>query len=793
MFARHSLAFSTCLFHGSHRASPSHRESAKAKPTRLALCGPAAAFLLLFALAPCRAQIANVTDDTSTPIPGAGHDYIKMFNETVNPANGSVSLRIQAPVPPGRRLTIPFAFAYDSNGVHHLSQTGAGSAVWWSDSTVLSKGGWSYALPTISFRAATIDYNPFPQHDYKCDFSNDYVFSDPLGGRHALGIAYVWDSYQQCQQVPNRPNTVSTGGDDIYYASMPSGEPLNITDPDGTTYDFQGYGGRGGGGFLFNIPVSATDRNGNAITFSLSGQNVTVTDSLARNVISTSGFGATGNTVNVSGLPNPSYTLTWGTASTNFPRPGVVGTGPNTYCTAISADAESQPVITAIALPNSTSYTFTYEGTFGLLSEVKFPTGGWIKYSWGWSSTPAEFTSFTDSQGNPGQCKYEYDNYQLKHRYVSFDGTNTALQQDFSYTTNWQVGQSGVATWTTKTTTVTTHDYLAGTTYTTVYTYGSVVQAAQPDDCAGTNICIQVGQQIPVENSVVYNGGSGALRAVTKGWKDQFELACELDSQDGSGLSGLNSLYGVGAQVTDKQEYNYGQITGTSACSQSQLTAPGTTATRETIIAYASLTNAEGYPIDDRPSDIAIYGNGSKAAETTYGYNAGDHTGNALTKTRKCLYGCSSDATTSYGYTYGNVTSMTDPRGYTTNYEYNSTYDGAYLTKITYPPTTGASHVVSFGYDFNSGELTSSTDQNGQITTYHYNDNLARLTETDYPCTAAGCGNTKISYNDSPLDPSITVSKLLTGSSSYVTTSTMDGMGHVTRVALTSDPGSGGG
>lgn len=751
----------------------------------MALCGLAAAFFCLFLVAPCRAQIANVTDDTSTPIPGAGHDYIKMFNETVNPANGSVSLRIQVPVPPGRRLSIPFAFAYDSNGVHHLSQTGMGSAVWWSDSTVLSKGGWSYALPTISFRASTIDYNPFPQHDYKCDFSNDYIFGDPLGGRHALGIAYVWDSYQQCGSVRNPPHTVSSGGDDIYYASMPSGEPLNITDPDGTTYNFQGYGGRGGGGFLFNIPVSATDRNGNAVTFSLSGQNVTVKDSLLRNVVSTSGFGATGNTVTVSGLPSPSYTLTWGTASTNFPRPGVVGTGSNTYCQAISSDVETQPVISEIALPNGTSYQFLYEGTFGLLRQVIYPTGGWIKYSWGWSSTPAEFTSFTDSQGNPGNCKYEYDNYQLQHRYVSFDGTNTALQQDFSYTTTWQVGPSGVATWTTKTTTVTTHDLLAGTSYTTVYTYGSVTQPAQPDDCAGTNICIQVGQQIPIETQVAYNGGS--LRSVTKAWYDQFELGCELDSQDASGLGGLYYLYGAGAQVTDKKEYNYGQITGTSACSQSQVTAPGTTATRETVITYdTALTNSYGYHIDDRPSDITINGNGARAAETTYGY---DSKGNALTKTRKCLYGCSSDATTGYGYDgYGNATSMTDPRLNATNYEYNSTYAGAYLTKITYPMTSGASHVESFGYDFNSGELTSSTDQNGQVTTYHYNDNLARLTETDYPCTAAGCGNTKIMYNDSPLDPSVTVSKLLTGSTTYNTTSTMDGMGHVTKVAITSDP-----
>lgn len=72
-------------------------------------------------------QIANVTDQTSTPVPDSGHDYVHMLTETVNPANGSVSVRIQVPVPKGRGLALPFAFAYDSNGVNVLySGTGQG-------------------------------------------------------------------------------------------------------------------------------------------------------------------------------------------------------------------------------------------------------------------------------------------------------------------------------------------------------------------------------------------------------------------------------------------------------------------------------------------------------------------------------------------------------------------------------------------------------------------------------------------------------------------------------------------
>jgi len=58
----------------------------------------------------------SVNNGTSTPIPGAGHNYIELLNETVDPANGSLSLNFGFDVPPGRGVTVPFAFTYHSNG-----------------------------------------------------------------------------------------------------------------------------------------------------------------------------------------------------------------------------------------------------------------------------------------------------------------------------------------------------------------------------------------------------------------------------------------------------------------------------------------------------------------------------------------------------------------------------------------------------------------------------------------------------------------------------------------------------
>ncbi len=67
----------------------------------------------------------------------------------MNPANGSVSIRIQVPVPLGRRLTVPFGFSYDSDGVHHLTGE-LGYSSWSSNAGQLvsgervAAGGWLY-------------------------------------------------------------------------------------------------------------------------------------------------------------------------------------------------------------------------------------------------------------------------------------------------------------------------------------------------------------------------------------------------------------------------------------------------------------------------------------------------------------------------------------------------------------------------------------------------------------------------------------------------------------------------
>ena len=96
----------------------------------------------------------------------------------------------------------------------------------------------------------------------------------------------------------------------------------------------------------------------------------------------------------------------------------------------------SVQVITALYLPNGEHYEFGYDPTTGLLTEITYPDGGWVKYTWGWN-TRADHIYLYDTKGNEGACGWTYDVPAVTERQVSFNGSTVALNQTFSYTTNF--------------------------------------------------------------------------------------------------------------------------------------------------------------------------------------------------------------------------------------------------------------------------------------------------------------------------------------------------------------------
>lgn len=148
-----------------------------------------------------QAQMVNLGDDLSRPVPGAGHDYIHMLNETVDPASGNLSFKIDLPVPKGRGLTIPLAITYNSGEVYRFSSLlpgcGAlGNGPCSNPSPLLRIiNGWSDTFPYTTMSWANPGLYPYTDMNGTqgsgCDTTFSYTFYDPSGNSHLLGLAAI--------------------------------------------------------------------------------------------------------------------------------------------------------------------------------------------------------------------------------------------------------------------------------------------------------------------------------------------------------------------------------------------------------------------------------------------------------------------------------------------------------------------------------------------------------------------------------------------------------------------------
>lgn len=239
-------------------------------------------FVYVTLLAPAAlAQIPSASDTTSTPAPGA-HNYLGSPVETVNPANGSASIRIPVRMPPGRQLTMPFSFAYDTNGAFYMGSNPihAGGPQYLSLRTSIgSVGGWSYSYPVMSFYGGTWTIPGSLDHLITCHGSTNYVFQDPNGNRHNLGLSVSPDvaspdGYDNCNAGLDSDGEFTTGqeGPLIASTSIPTINngtfpAVYVTDGHGASYSFPG-GGPGTTG-ITELATGLSDRNGNTLTITI--------------------------------------------------------------------------------------------------------------------------------------------------------------------------------------------------------------------------------------------------------------------------------------------------------------------------------------------------------------------------------------------------------------------------------------------------------------------------------------------------------------------------------------------
>ena len=153
------------------------------------------------------AQTSTITSDVSRPVQGAGHDYVSSFAETVNPANGTLSINLPMQPAHSRGFTLPVSLIYNSGQVNHFQSAVPGIGELIPDSfSSLSSGGWSDTLPYASSADWTQALpSSLVNGKWDCEYTSSYVFYDPSGGSHSLGLAGV--SYLQSQGGGGDPAT----------------------------------------------------------------------------------------------------------------------------------------------------------------------------------------------------------------------------------------------------------------------------------------------------------------------------------------------------------------------------------------------------------------------------------------------------------------------------------------------------------------------------------------------------------------------------------------------------------
>src|ERR1700683_314321 len=723
--------------------------------------------VVLLTFSAAHSQITNVTDDTATPIEGAGHDYIKMVSETVNPANGSVSLRIQVPVPKGRGITMPFAFSYDSNSVHHLISAyypNYGQALWTSNIGYLSQGGWHYSVPRASAAYWGVTAGTYPNF-YTCNTYSGYTFSDASGSQHALGLGTQYSANGSCPQSP-----VASGGDPKVLASIsatvsdPNGWIPTVFAGDGTVYRFTSLGETSVGynQQYYGLASSIEDRNGNIITAKDNGSGSFVfTDTAGRTLISSSGFGPSGAT-NTLSFPGLTYKVTWKTISASFSTSTPIWAGPSgepndtsDTCYPIPAANDSQTVISTITLPETTLQYHFYYGTdvtphvaatnpYGLLSEIDYPSGGWVMYSWKLSDTPNELADYpgvynagSNTCSTNGDtycpapvadgCLYQYSTPVVASRQVGFgESSSPSLTQTFKYNTTWG---SPAYLWTSKNTQVTSTDNVSGKNALTNYNYSWVAVAIQPYIYATV-------AQIPVEFSTSYydwGNTSAPLRTEAKLWYDQFNLKSDTTEDLTTTLmsevvycyAGTNCTPNTFSQLKSTTEYGYGKgVVGSPL--------------RQKVTTYQALSGTPGY-IADAPCQTVVYdGNNNRYAEADYLYDGGSTLCAAITSAAATTAAVTVVSGTHDESTFG--PRKATPRGN--------------VTQKTQWASTGTSPVTTYTYD-ETGQVLTKTDPcgiatcsdmnvaagSGHTTYYYYSDSYTTGTNT---CSAANgpSGNT---------------------------------------------------
>lgn len=388
---------------------------------------------------------ANIT---AVPSPGDGHDYLHDLDETVNPANGALSLHIEVHPPMERGFNFPiYAFMYDSDEEQTIAMT-PGVIVCPSGNT--NQGGnFGYGQPmcvsiiaqptlydtnefnvvqggstssvnigpnTLAYqRQETFTYPITSVEDSVCQVNTGFVYEDYNGRKHNLGLLNIMSA--------NSNGLNSLDGDgvcDIYYGIQPlltggDAQYKAITKGESPVETLPGAGDSPftaiGADVYGNSFALGEDPNGN-IGRGTGRPGYTPGNGTVMPGSSSLPPAVGTQQIQFPGFATPyKYTVSNQTMTYRIGYTDITSVG-DTLCggqynsnasnvqTSSTSDGSTAqiPKYTGVELPDGLSYTFSYDPAYGLINKITYPTGAWVEYTWG-TNTNAEMMGWGPAFG----------------------------------------------------------------------------------------------------------------------------------------------------------------------------------------------------------------------------------------------------------------------------------------------------------------------------------------------------------------------------------------------------------
>jgi RHS repeat-associated protein len=578
--------------------------------------------------------------------------------DTVNLGNLNVHFAVPILHKAGRGLPFAYDLSYDSSVWTPVGSSGSQSwqpAANWGWQSPYGGAGYMSATPTVIFCQDSMGHN-----DGTTVYVSGFAYHDPWGITHPFnGQLVTYNPMCTGTNITSFTATATDGSGLILKVNTPQ-PGTTITTPAGLVISTAGSPPTG------PVPTTSTDANGNQITQANVSGNAVFTDTLGQSVLT------------ISGTTNPvtfQYTPPGGTAVQYKLNYTATNIKTNFGCSGVAEyTATNVLMVTSITLPDTTSYSFSYEPTqgssgyyTGRISQVTLPTGGTITYTYPLSSDG------TKNQINcaDGSAPLPVGTSPSLTRTLSSPGGQWTYARTQVSGNHWQTKvstppdsqNSGSAS---DDTVFDFQEDASTGNYATYSFYETQRQAYQGSQSGGTLL---------LTTDTCWNGNSSCT--TTTGVSSPITTGTATLKYPSSGLqSEAVTFYNGSGLVTETDQYGYGSG------------APGSLL-QKTVIGYASLGNN----IVDHPSSITVT----------------DVSGNVKSKT---AYTYDEYSTYPLQVTSGTLqhTSVTGSRG-------NATTIASTVTGTT----TLARH---FGY-FDTGNVYQAYDVNGAITTATYSNATA--------------------------------------------------------------------